>query len=133
MRWLSRLVDFLTAEPVRVAALLRPRWTRQEEAETERNARELIAFVGLADQAETLAAVLPYGRQRLLEIARALAADPKLQELKLKADTAATDEEARKALRTYNKALFQKMRDLDPSIKERIDKMEAAVLRRLAE
>ena len=24
MRWLSRLVDFLTAEPVRVAALLRP-------------------------------------------------------------------------------------------------------------
>jgi branched-chain amino acid transport system ATP-binding protein len=61
-----------------VAALLRPRWTRQEEAETERNARELIAFVGLADQAETLAAVLPYGRQRLLEIARALAADPKL-------------------------------------------------------
>jgi branched-chain amino acid transport system ATP-binding protein len=61
-----------------VAALLRPRWTRQEEAETERNARELIAFVGLADQGETLAAVLPYGRQRLLEIARALAADPKL-------------------------------------------------------
>jgi branched-chain amino acid transport system ATP-binding protein len=61
-----------------LAALLRPRWTRREEAETERNARELIAFVGLADQGETLAAVLPYGRQRLLEIARALAADPKL-------------------------------------------------------
>ncbi len=61
-----------------LAALMRPRWARKEETETERNARELIAFVGLADQAETLAAVLPYGRQRLLEIARALAADPKL-------------------------------------------------------
>jgi branched-chain amino acid transport system ATP-binding protein len=60
------------------AALMRPRWARQEEAETERNARALISFVGLGDQADTLAAVLPYGRQRLLEIARALAADPTL-------------------------------------------------------
>jgi branched-chain amino acid transport system ATP-binding protein len=60
------------------AALTRPRWSRQEEAETERCARELIEFVGLGDQVETLASVLPYGRQRLLEIARALAAEPSL-------------------------------------------------------
>jgi branched-chain amino acid transport system ATP-binding protein len=61
-----------------LAALTRPGWSRKEEAETERRARELIEFVGLGDQAETQAAVLPYGQQRLLEVARALAAEPKL-------------------------------------------------------
>jgi branched-chain amino acid transport system ATP-binding protein len=61
-----------------LAALTRPRWSRKEEAETERRARELIDFVGLGDQTETRAAVLPYGQQRLLEVARALAAGPKL-------------------------------------------------------
>jgi branched-chain amino acid transport system ATP-binding protein len=61
-----------------LAALTRPGWSRKEEAETERRARELIDFVGLGDQAETWAAVLPYGQQRLLEVARALAAEPKL-------------------------------------------------------
>jgi branched-chain amino acid transport system ATP-binding protein len=61
-----------------VAALTRPPSARREEAETERRARELIGFVGLSDQADVRASVLPYGRQRLLEIARALAADPKL-------------------------------------------------------
>jgi branched-chain amino acid transport system ATP-binding protein len=61
-----------------LAALARPGWSRREEAETERRARDLIAFVGLDDQADTPASVLPYGQQRLLEIARALAAEPKL-------------------------------------------------------
>jgi branched-chain amino acid transport system ATP-binding protein len=37
------------------ASLARPGWARREEAETERRARELIAFVGLADQAESRA------------------------------------------------------------------------------
>lgn len=60
------------------AALTRPAWARREEAETERRARELIAFVGLDNQAEARASALPYGQQRLLEIARALAAEPKL-------------------------------------------------------
>lgn len=58
-------------------------------------------------------------------------ADPRIVELKEKADNAATDEEGRKALRAYNKALFQKMRSVDDSIKERIDSMEAAVMKRL--
>jgi branched-chain amino acid transport system ATP-binding protein len=61
-----------------LAALARPGWSRREEAETECRARELIAFVGLGDQADTPASILPYGQQRLLEIARALAAEPKL-------------------------------------------------------
>jgi branched-chain amino acid transport system ATP-binding protein len=60
------------------AALLRPGWARQEEADTDRVARELIEFVGLGSQIEARASALPYGQQRLLEIARALAAEPKL-------------------------------------------------------
>jgi branched-chain amino acid transport system ATP-binding protein len=61
-----------------LAAVTRPPSARREEAEVEACARELLAFVGLADQAEVTASVLPYGQQRLLEIARAMAAEPKL-------------------------------------------------------
>ena len=61
-----------------IAALLSPPSVRREEAETESKARALIARVGLGARAETLAGVLPYGQQRLLEIARALAAEPRL-------------------------------------------------------
>jgi branched-chain amino acid transport system ATP-binding protein len=61
-----------------VAALTRPAWARREEAETERRAHELLGFVGLGDKAGVRAAALPYGQQRLLEIARALAAEPRL-------------------------------------------------------
>ena len=61
-----------------LAALARPSWARREEADVDTKARDLLAFVGLADQVDAPASVLPYGRQRLLEIARALAAEPKL-------------------------------------------------------
>ena len=61
-----------------LAAVARPAWARREEAAVETSARDLLDFVGLADQADVAASVLPYGRQRLLEIARALAAEPKL-------------------------------------------------------
>jgi branched-chain amino acid transport system ATP-binding protein len=61
-----------------IAALMRPPWARREEAQTERRARELVSFVGLGDKALVRASALPYGQQRLLEIARALAADPRL-------------------------------------------------------
>jgi branched-chain amino acid transport system ATP-binding protein len=51
---------------------------KREEAETRIRAQELLDFVGLADSAEHLARNMPYGNQRRLEIARALATDPKL-------------------------------------------------------
>jgi ABC-type branched-subunit amino acid transport system ATPase component len=51
---------------------------RREEAEAERKAGELLAFIGLAGKHNELAKNLPYGDQRRLEIARALATNPKL-------------------------------------------------------
>jgi branched-chain amino acid transport system ATP-binding protein len=61
-----------------VTALIRPKQARRAEARVEATARELLAFVGLDAYADLPAATLTYGRQRLLEIARALAAQPKL-------------------------------------------------------
>ncbi len=61
-----------------VGSLLRPPAVVQEEAKARRRALELLAYVGLGGQGETLAKNLPYGLQRRLEIARALATEPKL-------------------------------------------------------
>ena len=54
-----------------------PRYLRESKAATDR-AMGLLQFVGLADLAFEEARNLPYGKQRLLEIARALALDPQL-------------------------------------------------------
>jgi len=58
-------------------ALASPRY-RRERAAAEARALGLLEFVGLADYAAEEARNLPYGKQRLLEIARALALDPQL-------------------------------------------------------
>lgn len=58
-------------------ALHTPRFKREETAGAER-AMGLLRFVGLDDLAFEEARNLPYGKQRLLEIARALALDPQL-------------------------------------------------------
>ncbi len=54
-----------------------PRATREERAARQR-AADILSFVGLRDRADDEARNLPYGKQRLLEIGRALALDPKL-------------------------------------------------------
>jgi branched-chain amino acid transport system ATP-binding protein len=60
------------------SALMRSRATRETEREVDARARELLDFVGLEGAADSEARALAYGQQRLLEIARALAAKPKL-------------------------------------------------------
>jgi ABC-type branched-subunit amino acid transport system ATPase component/ABC-type branched-subunit amino acid transport system permease subunit len=58
-------------------ALHTPRYKREDQAGVERGLG-LLHFVGLGDLADEEARNLPYGKQRLLEIARALALDPQL-------------------------------------------------------
>ena len=59
-------------------ALIRSPRHRREEHEAVERAVALLEFVGLADRGEEKAKNLPYGDQRRLEIARALATGPKL-------------------------------------------------------
>ncbi len=61
-----------------IGAVLRCRRTREEEAAIRRRAHELLDYVGIGRFAEMKARTLSYGDQRRLEIARALATDPKL-------------------------------------------------------
>ncbi|MFD4587132.1 ABC transporter ATP-binding protein [Streptomyces sp. NPDC058423] len=60
------------------SALLRGPGFHKAEAASRERAMELLEFVGLAGKAEHLARNLPYGEQRKLEIARALASEPGL-------------------------------------------------------
>jgi branched-chain amino acid transport system ATP-binding protein len=85
-----RLFDYMTVldnvrlgQHVRMRAklwdsLLKTPFERREEKEVTDKARELLEFMGIAKHAENYARNLAYGSQRRLEIARALATQPKL-------------------------------------------------------
>jgi branched-chain amino acid transport system ATP-binding protein len=85
-----RLFDFMTClDNVRVGRHVRMHaklWDslfklpseRREEVRVTEEGMELLRFVGIAKNAHQYARNLPYGQQRRLEIARALATDPKL-------------------------------------------------------
>ncbi|PYO29953.1 MAG: hypothetical protein DMD86_14230 [Candidatus Rokuibacteriota bacterium] len=77
------LDNVLVGEHCRLAAtvpgaVLRPPSVIAEEARARARARELLAFVGLGGKEDDVARNLPYGDQRRLEIARALATEPRL-------------------------------------------------------
>jgi branched-chain amino acid transport system permease protein len=80
---MTALENILVGEHCRLhgtvlAAVIRPPWILREERAARKRALELLAFVGLEGKAETLAKNFPYGDQRRLEIARALATRPRL-------------------------------------------------------
>jgi branched-chain amino acid transport system ATP-binding protein len=80
---LSALENVMIGRHVRTHAgvlgsILRTRGMVEEERAIERRALELLDYVGIRDRANDAAGSLPYGDQRRLEIARALATDPSL-------------------------------------------------------
>ncbi|NBV87015.1 MAG: hypothetical protein EBS01_12315, partial [Verrucomicrobia bacterium] len=58
--------------------------------------------------------------------------DPKVSDLRAKADAAKTDDAANKAMRLYLHALYEKMRELAPNLEERINLTESAANKALA-
>jgi branched-chain amino acid transport system ATP-binding protein len=106
---LSALENVMIGRHVRtragvIGAVLRDRTTAAEEAGIERRAAELLEYVGIAARANDPARSLPYGDQRRLEIARALATDPKL--LALDEPAAGMNESETRSLR----GLLEKVR-----------------------
>jgi branched-chain amino acid transport system ATP-binding protein len=59
-------------------AIFRPKWAKQEETEMRERAEAILEFVGLSDLRNRPATDLSFGQQRSLEIAKALASEPKL-------------------------------------------------------
>ena len=81
--FMSALENVMTGEHARLRAnlvdsLLHTGRQRREETAAGAKAMELLRFVGLEKSAGTYARNLPYGSQRRLEIARALATRPKI-------------------------------------------------------
>ena len=80
---LSAIENVMIGRHVRTSAgvwgaITRNAATRCEEAAIQQRAHELLTFIGLDARANDLAKHLSYGDQRRLEIARALATDPKI-------------------------------------------------------
>ncbi len=53
-------------------------WVRRSENDVNRKAHDILAYLGLEDVAHTTVSGLPFGTQKRVELARALAADPKI-------------------------------------------------------
>ena len=80
---LSALENVMIGRHVRthagvLGAILKNKNTRDEERNIEKRALQLLDYVGIRSRANDAAGGLPYGDQRRLEIARALATDPRL-------------------------------------------------------
>jgi ABC-type branched-subunit amino acid transport system ATPase component len=109
---MSALENVLVGEHVRLrfnpveAVLKLPGFVRQEQRATKR-ALDLLNLVGLRGKADDLARNLPYGDQRRLEIARALATDPKM--LLLDEPTAGMNPQESRELTDFIRRLRQEL------------------------
>ena len=61
-----------------VSSIFHPSWQKAEESQMRAKALEMLRFVGLQGKELSQSKSLPYGQQRLLELARALVSDPQL-------------------------------------------------------
>jgi ABC-type branched-subunit amino acid transport system ATPase component len=61
-----------------IGAIIRPPRTVREESDQVQHAREMLDFVGLRGKGDLISTSLPYGDQRRLEIARAIASRPRV-------------------------------------------------------
>ncbi len=86
-----------------VGAIFRPPWTRREEEMALERGHEILKTVGLDWAAGYAAKSLPYGDQRRLEIARALASNPKL--LLLDEPTAGMNPQETRVMKEFIKRL----------------------------
>ncbi|WP_232019133.1 ABC transporter ATP-binding protein [Sulfuritortus calidifontis] len=93
-----------------LGAMLRGRRTRAEEAAIRERAQALLHFVGLGRKGRALASHLAYGEQRRLEIARALATEPRL--LALDEPVAGMNPTERRQMADF----FRKLRDTGLSL-----------------
>lgn len=88
-----------------IGIIFRSQFFKKEEEAARVKAKELMAYVGLRGLGDELARNLPYGMQRRVEIARALASDPKM--ILLDEPTAGMNPNETEEAMT----LFQKLRD----------------------
>ena len=72
-----RVGRYLKTRAGLLASTFKPGWVRKEERESAVRARELLDFVGLSHRSLEPARNLSYGEQRRVEVARALAMEPK--------------------------------------------------------
>ncbi len=86
-------------------AILRDPYTRREEQQALEKALDILEFVGLQGKGDFVAKNLPYGDQRRLELARALASEPKF--LLLDEPTAGMNPLETRSLMTF----IQRLRD----------------------
>nr|WP_028935915.1 ABC transporter ATP-binding protein [Pseudonocardia spinosispora] len=93
-----------------ISAALGLPWHRQEEREGREKAAELLDFVGISARSDETASNLPYGDQRKLEIARALATGPRV--LLLDEPAAGMNPAEKRSLQ----ALIRRIRDSGPSV-----------------
>lgn len=93
-----------------VKTILRTPSVREEERVNRRQAMDLLDMVGLAGYAGHMAASLPYGKRRLLEMARAMATEPKI--IFLDEPAAGMSEEEIDALI----ALIRRIRDMGTAV-----------------